>query len=228
MSKFCGNCGAQMDDNAVVCGNCGCKMSDNKIMFTSNNPKETKAKKGGKKKIIVICSTLLVVVLIVVISLNFIGGRSYKSVVDTFFEASMKEPDAIALFELFPEKILIQELRDEEMSRTEAIKEFQDSLDSSVKKFEKYCDDWSVSWEIIDTVDASKSEVKYLSADYEDLYDFKVSAKKDLTLKVTINMTIDGESKTEVDDFDLNLIKSGKSWYLLGVNGSIIGTDDLF
>lgn len=223
MSKFCGNCGAQMDDNTVVCGNCGCKVSNNQI----GNFKETNAKKGSKKKIIKICATLLVVVLIIVISLNFIGGRSYKSVVDTVIEATVKEPDAIAFFELFPQEILIQALRDEEISRTEAINEMQDTLDSEVERIEKYCDDWSVSWEIIDTVDASNSEVKYLSADYEELYDFKVSAKKDLTVEVTINVTVDGETKTEVEDCDLTLIKSGKLWYLLGIDGTNID-DGLF
>ncbi len=226
MSKFCGNCGSQMDDNAVVCGNCGCSMSDNKTTFKPSDPEQDKAKKSKIKKIIGICAAVVAVALVVVICFNFIGGRSYKSVVDTYIEASIKEPDAAAALELFPDELLSKSLRDEGMTRTEAVKKLQDSLDSAVEQIEKYCDDWSVSWEVVDIVDASNSEVKYLSDDCEDLYDFKVSAKKDLTVEIAVEVTVDGETKTNTQDLDLTLIKSGKSWYLWGIEGSSI--DSLF
>lgn len=226
MSKFCGNCGAQMEDSAVVCGNCGCSMSDNQPNFKPSDPEKAKANKKKIKMAIGVGVAVLAVVLVIVICVNFIGGRSYKSTVDTYIESSIKEPDAATVLELFPDELLSKALRDENMSRTEGIEKLQDSLDRAVEYIEDYCDDWSVTWEITDEVDALKSEVKYLSEDCDDEFDFSVSAKKDVTVEMNVEVTTDGKTDTRTQEIDLTLIKSGKSWYLWGINGSSI--DSLF
>lgn len=226
MSKFCGNCGAQMDDNAIVCGNCGCNMSDNQPNFKPSDPEKAKANKKKIKIIAGVGTAVIAVVLAVVICVNFIGGRSYKSTIDTYITSSIEKPDAAAVLELFPDELLSKALMDEDMSRTEGIEQLQDTLDSAVEYIEEYCDDWSVTWEIIDETDASKSEVKYLSEDCEDQFDFSVSAKKDVTVELNVEVTVDGNTDTRTQEMELTLIKSGKSWYLWGINGSSI--DSLF
>ena len=220
MSKFCGNCGAQMDDSAVICGNCGCSMANNQPTFTPSNPEQEKAKKCKRKKIIGICSSVLAIVLIVIICFTYLGGRSEKTVVETYIKSGVENPDAASLVELFPEEFVTYQLRKEGMSRTEAIKEMQETLDNVYDQIDKYCDDWSVSWEIIDTIDASDSEVKYFSADCKDLYGFEVSGQKDLTVEMTVEITKDGEKNIKDQECDLQIIKIGKSWYLWGINGS--------
>lgn len=220
MSKFCGNCGSQMEDSAVICGNCGCRLSDNPAPVVINSAVTTSEKKGSKKKIIGIGVAVVAVALIVVLCFTFLGGRSEKAVVETYIKSGIENPDAASLVELFPEEFLTYQLREEGMSRTEAIKEMQETLDNVYEQIDKYCDDWSVSWEITDTLDASDSEVKYLSADCKDLYGFEVSGQKDLTVEMTIEITKDGEKSSKVQECDLQIIKIGKSWYLWGINGS--------
>lgn len=220
MSKFCGNCGAKMEGSAVVCGNCGCSMDNNQTTFIPSNPEHIKAKKRKIKKIIGIFSVVLLVVLIIVLCFTFLGGRSEKDVVETYVKSGFENPDAASIIELFPEEFVTYQLRKEEMSRTEAIKEMQETIDDTYDKIDKYCDAWSITWEITNTIDAFDSEVKYLSADCKTFYDFEVSDQKDLTVEMTIEFINDGETDSRDIECDLQIIKVGKSWYLWEINGS--------
>ena len=209
MSKFCGNCGFKLGDDARVCGNCG---------NTLGNVKQSPD--NSKEKIVKIGIAALVVVLVIALGVNFITRRSYKKTIETYVSAFGETTDAEDLIDLFPEAIIEEELKEAGMSKSELFKELQEELDDEMSYLEEECDDWNVSWEIIKEKDASKSEIKYLSEDCKDKYDFKVDDKKDVTIELTLEAEKDGEEKSNEDEIEISLIKIGNKWYLWGVEGN--------
>lgn len=218
MSKFCGKCGAQLDNDARVCGRCGNVVSED---ISLNNIGDSPQKKRRTKKLIIgIVATVAAIVVAIIVMVNVIGSNSYKSVIDTYINASMKTADATTLMELFPNEFLSYVLKEEDMGRREAANQLQKQLDSSVDMLNSYYDDWSVSYEITDTTDSSSADVKFLSDDCKDLYGFTVSAEKEVDVEVTVSTTKDGETDTKIQNTDITLIKVDNSWYLWGINGT--------
>lgn len=218
MSKFCGKCGAQIDDDARICGQCGNVVSEDVLV---NKSSYLPTRKKGKKKIIIgSVATVAAIVVAIIVMVNVIGSNSYKSVIDTYINASMKTADATTLMELFPDEFLSYVLKEEDMGRREAANQLQKQLDSSVDMLNSYYDDWSVSYEITDTKDSSSADVKFLSDDCKDLYGFTVSAEKEVDVEVTVSTTKDGETDTNIQNTDITLIKVDNSWYLWGINGT--------
>lgn len=218
MSKFCGKCGFQLDDDARVCGQCGNVVSEE--VSANSSGYSSAGKKSSKKIIVGIVATVAVITVAIIVIMNIIGSNSYKSVIDTYINSSLKTADATAVMELFPDEFLSYALKKENMSRREAADELQEQLDKTVDMIDSYCDDWSVSYEITDTHDSSKADIRLLSEDCEDLYGFTVSDEKEVTVEVSVSANVDGEIKDQTQDRDITLIKVGNSWYLWGINGS--------
>lgn len=87
MSKFCGRCGAQLDDNAIFCTKCGANLGQPNQQFNADAVKNVAAKntvtaavKNGDKKTLAIVGGIVgaVVVLIVVFICCLIFGGGYK------------------------------------------------------------------------------------------------------------------------------------------------------
>lgn len=78
MAKFCGNCGAQMEDNAKVCGNCGTPFGA-ATQVTGVHIVDLEKKKKLKrkiKKISMICVSVVCLILAIVIAINVITSFS--------------------------------------------------------------------------------------------------------------------------------------------------------
>lgn len=70
MAKFCGNCGAQMEDNAVVCGYCGVGMENSSV----GGAKQFKVKDPEKKKKIKKYITIGASVVAAIIVISILGS----------------------------------------------------------------------------------------------------------------------------------------------------------
>lgn len=95
MAKFCGYCGAQMEDFAVVCGNCGAPLEAAPAPGMAGAPYMQyvdPAKRAQTKKIITIAAAgaAAAVVMIVAIALlvNFTG---WKGATNKIMKAYLKE-----------------------------------------------------------------------------------------------------------------------------------------
>ena len=78
MSKFCGNCGAQMDDSARVCGNCGTPFSGAApVSGSARTQFRSPAAKEKNKKILTIAggaaAALVVLIIVIKILTTFTG-----------------------------------------------------------------------------------------------------------------------------------------------------------
>ena len=77
MSKFCGNCGTQLDDNAKVCGNCGTLLTDSNNNVASSIPGieyVAPEKKAKNKKIAKLFISGIALIAVAAIAINIVSG----------------------------------------------------------------------------------------------------------------------------------------------------------
>lgn len=80
MAKFCGNCGAQMDDNAVVCGSCGASLGGEEKAGSAELVQKFKIddpeKKNKIKKIAVIGAAAIAVIVVISVLVSVIVNNT--------------------------------------------------------------------------------------------------------------------------------------------------------
>ena len=114
-----------------------------------------------------IIAVAAVAVLALLISCFFIfGGRSYKDVVKDYFKATEKA-DAKLMMELLPGDLIKYVMKEEDMTKKEMTEDLQDSLDM----IHNYYDDVKISYEITDTEDFDKDDLKDIKENYKEIED---------------------------------------------------------
>ena len=207
---FCGKCGAKNDDSAVFCAECGNRIAAAQpaAPAASDIPANPAGSKPGftlNNRNIGIIAVAAVAVLALLISCFFIfGGRSYKDVVKDYFKA-METADAKLMMELLPEDMIKSIMKDEDMTKKEMTEDLQDSLDM----IHRYYDEVKISYEITDTEDFDKDDLKDIKENYKEI---GVKVKDAMTVEVEVTMELDGKERTTTQE--LTLIKVGGSWYL--------------
>jgi hypothetical protein len=96
-------------------------------------------------------------------------------------------------------------MKEENMTKKEMTEELQDSLDM----IHRYYDDVEISYEITDTDDFGKDDLKDIKETYKEI---GVKVKDAMVVEVEVTMELDGDERTTTQD--LTLIKVGGSWYL--------------
>ena len=213
---FCGKCGAKNDDSAVFCAECGNRIQAAAPVAPAAPaanpapaaaPVATGSKPGFtlNNRNIGIIAVAAVAVIALLISCFFIfGGRSYKDVVRDYFKATEKA-DAKLMMELLPDDLIKYVMKEEDMTKKEMTEDLQDSLDM----IHRYYDEVKISYEITDTEDFDKDELKEIKEMYEAI---DVKVKDAMIVEVEVTMELDGDERTTTQE--LTLIKVGGSWYL--------------
>jgi hypothetical protein len=96
-------------------------------------------------------------------------------------------------------------MKEEDMTKKEMTEDLQDSLDM----IHRYYDEVKISYEITDTEDFDKDELKEIKEMYEEI---DVKVKDAMIVEVEVTMELDGDERTTTQE--LTLIKVGGSWYL--------------
>lgn len=79
MAKFCGNCGAKLDDNARVCGHCGTPVAGAPTNITATHAHGQVVQKEQNniaKRVILLVIAIIVIVLVVKLVSGVAGGNS--------------------------------------------------------------------------------------------------------------------------------------------------------
>lgn len=214
MSKVCRQCGAAFDDDTRFCTNCG----SNDLV--SNAPQQnyyaqpTVAKKGNAKLfgIIGIAAAAVVVVILLIVLL---GGKSYQSAIDTWFETSV-EGNADVVEDLAPGKVLEEKDID--------IDDLQDSVEKAWKSNNKslkkeYGSDYEVSYKILMDKELEENDLEDVAEYIEDEYDIDA---EDVTAayEVIIEVTIEGEDAISVQSRTIDVIKIDGTWYPVNISSN--------
>ncbi len=207
---FCGKCGAKNDDSAVFCAECGAPVQAAAPVApaASDIPANPVGSKPGftlNNRNIGIIAVAAVAAIVLLITCFFIfGGRSYKAVVKDYFKATEKA-DAKLMMDLLPDDLIKSVMKEEDMTKKEMTEELQESLDM----LHKYYDEVEISYEIEDTEEFDKDDLKDLKEDYKE---YGVKVKDAMIVEVEVTMELDGDERTQT--MELVLIKVGGSWYL--------------
>ena len=213
---FCGKCGAKNDDSAVFCAECGNRFQAAAPVAPAAPaanpapaaaPVATGSKPGftlNNRNIGIIAVAAVAVIALLISCLFIFGGRSYKDVVRDYFKATEKA-DAKLMMELLPDDLIKYVMKEEDMTKKEMTEDLQDSLDM----IHRYYDEVKISYEITDTEDFDKDELKEIKEMYEEI---DVKVKDAMIVEVEVTMELDGDERTTTQE--LTLIKVGGSWYL--------------
>ncbi len=204
---FCGKCGTKNADDATFCTGCGAKLNGMQVTKRDISVAVNTNDKNRKVGIIVV-GVIAVIVIGLIIAL--FGGRSYKSTVNKFVNASM-EADAKAIVSLIPDKVIDYIMDEEEYEdEDEMLDDLEEELRNQIDYIERYFgEDWKVSHEILSVEEVTGDDLDDLKDDYEDM-DIKVSAAKTVEVQLTVKA---GETESS-NSMDVSVIKVGRSWYL--------------
>lgn len=181
--RYCTNCGSELGDTKF-CTKCGTKVETDyrDTAFVNNNV--SRHKKANRFIPIV---AILSIVAIVALCFFIFTRRSYKSLVKTYVDASMKG-DAKKLVSLLPEgrvQYMIDSWYDD---KDEIIEDLQEDLDDSLDQVKGILgDDYRVSYNILDERDYEGSEFAEFKEDYLNDYNTKISAAKELTVELAVS-----------------------------------------
>lgn len=207
MAKFCGNCGAELDDNAKVCGQCGTPVDGNTkapAVKIIDPEKKKKAKKAAKLIIALVALVAVAAIAINVVS-NFTGYNGLLRKVMTAY----KGYDIDTLISLSSDVYYYGEDDYAENYFEYHVGEVLDSFESSVGH------SYQLSYDVNETYTMSERKMKETLEEIEYTYsDFDVSTIEKI---VVSDLTVTAKQGSKSVNRDLNIImsKENGTWKLL-------------
>lgn len=203
---FCGKCGAKNNEGAIFCYKCGKPLNDEQ-KEVENVAADAKTNNRNRNVGIIVVAVIVATVLIGIFYL--FGGRSYKTTVKKFLEASMNG-DVKTILKLIPED-LIEELQEEKgLNKNELVSEMQERMQEEMDTLNNNLgDNWKVTYDIQKVKDVSDKDLKEIKKDYKE-YDVDVTAAKNIEVKCTVKWKDNKNTNTA----NISVIKVGRNWYI--------------
>lgn len=207
MARFCGNCGAQIDENAKVCGQCGTPVEDSTKIPPVKIIDPEKKKKNKKIFKIVIALALVVAVAVTAINVvsKFTGYNGLLRKVMTAYEGY----DIDTLVSLSSD---IYYYGEEDYVESY----FENSVGSALDSFETSVGhSYQFSYEVNETYTMSERKTKEVLDGIEYTYpDFDVSIIEEMVVS-DITVTAKQGSKSVERDLNITMSKENGTWKLL-------------
>lgn len=204
MAKFCGNCGAQMDDADKVCGQCGTPVAGSSVA------EKSAANEKGNNKIVKLIIGVIAAIVVIVIIANVAGSLTgYKSTIKKMVKA-LQNNDISTL------ESLASSINEETFGAwygddiydyyDDMISDTLDKYEDSVGKIKK------ISFEITDETELSDRRMNELKDNLEDLFNMDTSDIKKV-VKVDLKITVKGTKKSSTYNVSsLYMIKENSGW----------------
>lgn len=204
---YCGKCGNEVKDGTGICPKCGTRLGADK------KPAVRKAV-GNVQKNSGIIAAAAVIVLAIVCGVLFLGGNSEQAVIKSFMKGLI-EPDAKSIVKVLPDKVVEAMMEEEDMDEEEfewAMEEWNEDLQDDYEKYEDvFGDDWKMTYEVVEMVEAENSFLRDIKKTYKK-YDIDLDIKA--AKAVEVELTVSGSKKEKTGAIYIYLIKVGRSWYL--------------
>ncbi|MBP3435031.1 MAG: zinc ribbon domain-containing protein [Clostridia bacterium] len=213
MAKFCGNCGYQSDDTAVVCGNCGTPLEG-----AAPAPAAKMDPKFIKLGAIALAAIAVVVVLIIV----FAGG-GYKSAVGDVFDAYIENEPSI-LVDLTPDYQFEMGAKESDIKDS-----YKKAIESQQEWWEEKTDkDYEVSYTITDTDEYSEEKMEDAIDEIEKSIDaYEKATGKDVdfdtelideAMEVELDIVVEEGDEVYEYDGEIVLIKIDGNWKVVDID----------
>ena len=207
MARFCGNCGAQIDENAKVCGQCGTPVEDSTKMPPVKVVDSEKKKKNKKIFKAMIALALVAVVAVTAINVvsKFTGYNGLLRKVMTAYEGY----DIDTLVSLSSDIYYYGEEDYVESYFEKSVGSALDSFETSVGH------SYQFSYEVNETYTMSERKTKEVLDGIEYTYaDFDVSIIEEMVVS-DITVTAKQGSKSVERDLNITMSKENGTWKLL-------------
>ena len=219
MARFCGNCGAQIDENAKVCGQCGTPVEDSTKMPPVKVVDSEKKKKNKKIFKAMIALALVAVVAVTAINVvsKFTGYNGLLRKVMTAYEGY----DIDTLVSLSSD---IYYYGEEDYVESY----FENSVGSALDSFETSVGhSYQFSYEVNETYTMSERKTKEVLDGIEYTYaDFDVSIIEEMVVS-DITVTAKQGSKSVERDLNITMSKENGTWKLLYIEQSMFRVIDI-
>lgn len=208
MAKFCGNCGAQLDEDARVCGQCGTPIDGAQIKISGLNIVDFEKKKKTKEKIkLVVIWAIIAAVAFSAFNVvyNFTGNRGLVRKVMTAYE----EYDIDTLVWLSSDMYFYG-------GEDTVESYFEYSVGSDLDDFESSVGhSYNLTYEVNEIYDLSERKQDEMLDNIEYLYpDFDISEIDKISV-ADITVTVKQGNKSVNRDVKITMSKEGKEWRLL-------------
>ena len=214
MSKFCGNCGAQLDDFAKVCGNCGTPFETDKTVnaYIPGISYVDPEKKAKTKKKIKLAAIIAVFVVIAIIAINIVSGLvGYKGAVRKIMNA-YKNYDLNTIVSMSSDLYYFMD------NESYADDYFEDIISNDLDNFEnRVGHKYKLTYEITDSYDMSEHKYEDLLNTLSDYGDFDADVISKVKI-VEVDVTAKGGNGSMTTELKLTLTKENGSWKLLYMN----------
>jgi len=212
MAKFCGNCGAKLEDSAKVCGYCGTTLADsgeaqeevqtNEVVGSraiSNSMSSEKKKRLIK---LIAIGAVALVALIVFISI-ITSCTGVKGAARKVMNAFVNE-DADALADMVSEAV--------EEAQGNYLDDFcEGTIEAIYAYYELAVDgDFKLKYKIVEAYEPTNRTKKEIIETLEDDYDIDVSK----VMIVKVEVTAKGKDDKETDKWKLTFTKEEGKWKL--------------
>ncbi len=225
MSKFCGNCGTQLDDNAAVCTNCGASVSLVASKNNSGTPAENvistiKEKSGpfveklksDKKFLFTVLGGVVAAILVLVLLFSLLFGGGYKRAVNNYIDAEYYGSFKSAV-KCMPDEFW-EYMEDEmNMDMDDLEDDFEESFEYREDELkDEYGKNYKVKYKITDKDELDDDDLDEIKDNLKEMGIKKKDVKK--AMEVELELTIKGSEDKDTDDITLNLVKIGSKWYV--------------
>ena len=207
MSKFCGNCGAQMDDDAKVCGQCGTPIGGNvniPILKIADSEKTKKRKK-----------TFKIIIMLVMIAVISVGAVNVVSKF-TGYNALLRE--VMSAYERYDMNQLISLSSDIYYYGDEEFVEdyYSNSVGPALEYFESTVGhSYKFSYKVNETYTMSGREKEETLKNIEyTCPDFDVTIIEEIVVS-NITITAKQSEKSAEKELNVAMIKEDGDWKLL-------------
>lgn len=218
---FCNKCGSPVNEGDRVCTKCGAPIqtvSQEPVTDTSMTYNMNQTGNGlqdKKNKIIGMSAVGVVALVLIIIVVALFGGRSYKKTVKQLMNCVFDTYNSKTFVSLFNEDMLESEVGYSKDKIKEQVDDTMETLESSVERstggIKKY------SYKIVDNEKYDKEDLKDIKDLCSQKYDIKVSSAREVELTCEVKCK-NGDEKNF--DFEVILIKVGRSWYIYDIDSS--------
>lgn len=218
MSKFCGTCGTQLQDEASVCFNCGATFETAHSFNTEHKPKFSKKVK-------------LLLIFVVVVVVGVLGCVGY-CVADYFIDMSAvnievsKYIDGYYLCDINYNVVvdMVPEPYVDDFKDSYSKENLNNRLNSrSLSLDEEYGDDISVSYEIesFDCVSSEMQDILIMSNAtlFNMIYGEDIDGEIEEMYNVVVEIEIEGDNNDSTFYSNLIAVRYDDNWYLFSVSG---------
>ncbi len=233
--KFCGNCGTQLPDEALVCSNCGVKLD---APATETAPAAAgagvavagvvdKAKsfvgKLDMKRLLPVLIGGVAVILVVVLLAVLLGGSGGAMTKPIGYELEKYMGEFKNLRKTKPDAVWeeIEDVKDvEDIDFEDKAEEYEETYEYYIDELEdEYGKGYKIKYKVTDKDELSEKKLSEwadrLCETYDDIKRKDVTAAYELEVDVTVK----GPDDNKTESFDVTVVKiSGKWYYMGGIN----------